>query len=60
MKQHLVVFARFAEANWAKTRLIPLFGPEGVARLQHDMTRHTLAIAREASSDYPNICRSLF
>ena len=49
--QRLVIFTRFPEPHRTKTRLIPALGPEGAAQLQRDMTRHTLAVAREVATD---------
>lgn len=43
--EHLVVFTRWPEAGRAKTRLVAALGPDGAARLQERMTRHTLARA---------------
>ncbi len=45
MKQRLIIFTRFPEPGKAKTRLIPALGARGAARLQRDLTRHTLAQA---------------
>ncbi len=47
MRRRLIIFTRFPEPHKAKARLIPALGPEGAARLQRDLTRHTLAQARE-------------
>lgn len=47
MKQRLIIFTRFPEPGTTKTRLISVLGPEGAARLQHDLTRRVLARARE-------------
>ncbi|MFQ5804984.1 MAG: TIGR04282 family arsenosugar biosynthesis glycosyltransferase [Phycisphaerae bacterium] len=43
--QRLVIFTRYPEAGKAKTRLIPMLGEAGAAKLQQDMTQHTLAWA---------------
>lgn len=43
--QTLILFTRFPEAGTTKTRLIPALGAEGAARLQRQMTEHTLAQA---------------
>ena len=53
MQQRLVIFTRFPEPHKAKTRLIPALEPDGAARLQADMTRHTLAWARELAEGFP-------
>ena len=38
----LVIFTRYPEPGIAKTRLIPVLGPEGAAKLQRQMTEHLL------------------
>jgi rSAM/selenodomain-associated transferase 2/rSAM/selenodomain-associated transferase 1 len=53
MKQRLVIFTRFPEPDKAKTRLIPALGPAGAARLQGDLTRHTLAWVQELVEGFP-------
>ena len=52
-KQRLVIFTRFPEPGKAKTRLIPAVGPERAAALARDMTRHTLAWARQLAEGFP-------
>ena len=47
MKPHLVILTRYPEPHKTKTRLIPALGPEGAARLQREMTLHTIDNARE-------------
>jgi rSAM/selenodomain-associated transferase 2/rSAM/selenodomain-associated transferase 1 len=42
-KERLIIFTRFPETGTTKTRLIPLFGAEGAANLQRQMTEHTLS-----------------
>ncbi|MFW6127228.1 MAG: TIGR04282 family arsenosugar biosynthesis glycosyltransferase [Thermodesulfobacteriota bacterium] len=49
----LIIFSRFPEPETSKTRLIPALGAVGAARLQEEMTRHTLRIAAELAQDYP-------
>jgi rSAM/selenodomain-associated transferase 1 len=44
----VVVMARAPVAGAAKTRLIPVLGAQGAARLQARLTRHTLAAATQA------------
>ena len=44
----VIVFARAARPGTVKTRLIPLLGPEGSAKLHARMVEHSLAIARKA------------
>ncbi len=41
--QAVIVFTRYPEPGKAKTRLIPVLGPDGAANLQLRMTRHVLA-----------------
>jgi len=53
MQQRLVIFTRFPEPGKAKTRLIPALGSRRAAQLQRDMTRHTLAVARELAAGCP-------
>ncbi len=43
----LVIFSRYPEPGRAKTRLIPVLGPEGAADLQRRMTIHTVTRAKE-------------
>lgn len=51
VQPRLLVFTRYPDPGTTKTRMIPALGPEGAARLQRDMTAHTLAIARRWSRD---------
>ena len=44
----VAVFARAPAAGEAKTRLIPLLGADGAARLHADLVRHAIRIAVEA------------
>jgi rSAM/selenodomain-associated transferase 2/rSAM/selenodomain-associated transferase 1 len=48
MAERLIVFTRFPESGKTKTRLIPILGAGGAARLQRRMTEHTIAIAAKA------------
>ncbi|MGA9262279.1 MAG: TIGR04282 family arsenosugar biosynthesis glycosyltransferase, partial [Desulfobacterales bacterium] len=41
-REQLVIFTRYPEPGTTKTRLIPVLGPEGAARLQRQMTEHLL------------------
>jgi hypothetical protein len=45
----IAVFAKAPVAGAVKTRLVPLLGVEGAARLHASLARHTLAVAREAT-----------
>jgi len=40
--ERLIVFTRFPHPGRAKSRLMPLLGPEGAAQLQREMTEHVL------------------
>jgi uncharacterized protein len=44
----VIVFARAPVPGRAKTRLIPLLGPDGAAALQKSMTSHGLAVGLKA------------
>ncbi len=44
----IVLFTRYPEAGRAKTRLIPVLGPQGAAELQRRLSAHALRAAREA------------
>jgi len=44
----IIVFARAVRPGAAKTRLIPLLGPQGAAALHARMVKHALATARKA------------
>jgi hypothetical protein len=44
----IAVFAKAPVPGAVKTRLVPLLGADGAARLQGSLARHTLAVAREA------------
>ena len=44
--QHVIVFSRYPEAGVSKTRLIPVLGPAGAARLQKRLTEHTVEAAQ--------------
>ena len=45
MSESLIVFSRYPEPGKTKTRLIPALGAEGAAKLQQQMTEHTLNTA---------------
>ncbi|MGA9538484.1 MAG: TIGR04283 family arsenosugar biosynthesis glycosyltransferase [Desulfobacterales bacterium] len=42
-REWLLIFTRYPEPGATKTRLIPLLGPEGAAKLQRQMTEHLLS-----------------
>ncbi|MBE9202737.1 TIGR04282 family arsenosugar biosynthesis glycosyltransferase [Synechocystis salina LEGE 06099] len=44
-EQHLLIFTRWPEPGKTKTRLIPALGPGGAAKLQQQLTEHTVQTA---------------
>lgn len=42
-KERLIIFTRYPETGTTKTRLIPVLGAKGAAKLQRKMTEHTLS-----------------
>jgi rSAM/selenodomain-associated transferase 1 len=51
--RRVVLFTRYPEAGAAKTRLIPLLGPEKAAELHRRLTEHTLAQVRRLTEHSP-------
>ena len=49
-KERLIIFTRYPEAGTTKTRLIPLLGAKGAAKLQRKMTEHTLKQVKTVST----------
>jgi rSAM/selenodomain-associated transferase 2/rSAM/selenodomain-associated transferase 1 len=49
--RRLIVFTRYPEPGLTKTRLIPVLGPEGAARLQAEMTGRVVLQARRLVPD---------
>lgn len=47
----LIIYSRYPEAGKTKTRMIPALGAEGAAKLQRQMSEHTLNTARKLKSD---------
>lgn len=47
MNRQLIIFTRFPLAGTTKTRLIPVLGAGGAARLQRQMTEHVLRRVRQ-------------
>lgn len=47
MRDRLIVFTRYPEPGNTKTRLIPVLGPDGAARLHRRMAEHTFAVAEQ-------------
>ncbi|HEY9597725.1 MAG TPA: TIGR04282 family arsenosugar biosynthesis glycosyltransferase [Cyanophyceae cyanobacterium] len=59
-KECLIVFTRYPEPGKTKTRLIPMLGAEGAARLQHRMTENTLTQAKELEIIRPSVVKVYF
>ena len=53
MRDRLIIFTRYPEPGQAKTRLIPVLGPDGAAQLHRQMTERTVAWARELAKGSP-------
>jgi uncharacterized protein len=53
MKECLIIFTRYPEPGKTKTRLIPVLGAAGAAKLQQQMTEEKLAEACKLQSSYP-------
>ena len=53
MTEHLLVLTRFPTPGGAKTRFIPLLGPDGAADLSRRLSEHTVAIARAWRANDP-------
>ncbi len=51
MSDRLIIFTRYPEPGKSKTRLISALGAEGAAKLQQQMTEHTITIARQLLGD---------
>ena len=47
MTETLIIFSRYPEAGKTKTRMIPALGAIGAAKLQREMTEHTLKTAKQ-------------
>lgn len=50
VNRRLIIFTRFPLAGVTKTRLIPVLGAAGAARLQRQMTEHVLRRVRQVQS----------
>ena len=50
-KKCLIVFTRYPEPGKAKTRLIPVLGAEGAAKLHRQMTEYTISQVRKLQTD---------
>lgn len=51
--KRLIIFTRYPQAGYAKTRLIPILGPEGAARLQRRMTERIVEAAWQIAACRP-------
>ena len=52
----IIVFAKAPVAGFAKTRLIPVLGPEGAAKLAHRMLQQALTSAVDAAIGPVELC----
>lgn len=50
-KRRLIIFTRYPRPGLTKTRLIPVLGPEGAARLQAEMTGRVVLQARRLAPE---------
>ncbi|MGK7875641.1 MAG: TIGR04282 family arsenosugar biosynthesis glycosyltransferase [Xenococcaceae cyanobacterium] len=50
-RERLIIFTRYPEPGTTKTRMIPALGAEGAAKLQRQMTEHTLMQGRKLQGD---------
>lgn len=53
MNETLIIFSRYPQAGKTKTRMIPVLGAEGAAKLQRAMTEHTLHTVKQLSKTRP-------
>ena len=51
MNETLIIFSRYPEPGTTKTRMIPALGADGAAKLQRNMTEHTLNTAKQLLSN---------
>ncbi|ELR96793.1 TIGR04282 family arsenosugar biosynthesis glycosyltransferase [Gloeocapsa sp. PCC 73106] len=51
MQQRLIIFTRYPEPGKTKTRMIPLLGPEGAAKLHRQLTEETLKVVTQVDLD---------
>ncbi|MBE9175386.1 TIGR04282 family arsenosugar biosynthesis glycosyltransferase [Synechocystis salina LEGE 06155] len=56
-EQHLLIFTRWPEPGKTKTRLIPALGPGGAAKLQQQLTEHTVQAAHNFRCQTDAPCR---
>ncbi|MGF1540057.1 MAG: TIGR04282 family arsenosugar biosynthesis glycosyltransferase [Pleurocapsa sp.] len=55
IKETLIIFSRYPEAGKTKTRMIPVLGAVGAAKLQQKMTEHTINTARKLKRSRDNL-----
>jgi glycosyltransferase A (GT-A) superfamily protein (DUF2064 family) len=60
VKQCLIIFTRYPEPGKTKTRLIPILGAEGAAKLQRQMTEQKLAEAKKLQDIHPSLLKVSF
>ncbi|NES17420.1 MAG: glycosyltransferase [Symploca sp. SIO3E6] len=53
MEERLIVFTRYPEPGKTKTRMMPVLGAEGAARLQRQLTENTLSQVKELAASRP-------
>lgn len=53
MRDRLLIFTRYPTPGQTKTRLIPILGAEGAAKLQRQLTEETLAKAKALAPSHP-------
>lgn len=51
IEQCVIIFTRYPEPGRAKTRLIPVLGAEGAAKLHRQMTEYTISQVRQLQTD---------
>jgi len=52
-EERLIVFTRYPEPGKTKTRMMPILGAEGAARLQRQLTENTLSNVKELAASRP-------
>jgi uncharacterized protein len=54
-RETLIIFSRYPEAGKTKTRMIPVLGATGAAKLQQEMTEHTINTAKKLKRSRNNL-----
>ena len=52
-EERLIVFTRYPEPGKTKTRMMPILGAEGAARLQRQLTENTLSQVKKLAASHP-------